>query len=55
MTKYESHGIEYLLREYSKVLILAIFVFTVLSDCNGTRTYKHLVRKRTLSDLAKLT
>ena len=26
-----------------------------LSDCNGTRTHKHLVRKRTLSHFAKLT
>ena len=25
------------------------------SDCNGTRTYNHLVRKRTLNHLAKLT
>ena len=27
----------------------------VLSDCNGTRTHNHLVRKRTLNHLAKLT
>ena len=26
-----------------------------LSDCNGTRTHDHLVRKRTLNHLAKLT
>ena len=26
----------------------------ILSDCNGTRTHNHLVRKRTLNDLAKL-
>ena len=26
-----------------------------LSDCNGTRTHKHLGRKRTLNHLAKLT
>ena len=25
-----------------------------LSDCNGTRTYNHLVRKRALNDLAEL-
>ena len=25
-----------------------------LSDCNGTRTHKHLVRNRTLNHLAKL-
>ena len=25
-----------------------------LSDCNGTRTHNHLVRKRTLNHLAKL-
>ena len=27
---------------------------TTLSDCNGTRTHNHLVRKRTLNHLAKL-
>ena len=27
----------------------------ILSDCNGTRTYNHLARKRTLNHLAKLT
>ena len=26
-----------------------------LSDCHGTRTYKHLVRRRALNHLAKLT
>ena len=26
----------------------------VISDCNGTRTHNHLVRKRTLNHLAKL-
>ena len=26
----------------------------VLSDCNGTRTHNHLIRKRTLNHLAKL-
>ena len=25
-----------------------------ISDCNGTRTHNHLVRKRTLNQLAKL-
>ena len=25
-----------------------------LSDCNGTRTHNHLIRKRTLNHLAKL-
>ena len=28
---------------------------SALSDCNGTRTYNHLVRKRTLNHLAELT
>ena len=27
---------------------------SALSDCNGTRTHNHLVRKRTLNHLAKL-
>ena len=27
---------------------------SMLSDCNGTRTHNHLVRKRTLNHLAKL-
>ena len=31
------------------------FFFFFLSDCNWTRTYKHLVCKRTLNHLAKLT
>ena len=26
----------------------------MLSDCNGTRTYNHLVHKRTLNHLAKI-
>ena len=26
----------------------------LLTDCNGTRTHNHLVRKRTLNHLAKL-
>ena len=29
--------------------------YRVLSDCNWTRTQNHLVRKRTLNHLAKLT
>ena len=28
--------------------------FLILSDCNGTRTHNHLIRKRTLNHLAKL-
>ena len=27
----------------------------IFNDCNGTRTHNHLVRKRTLNHLAKLT
>ena len=34
---------------------MGFFRFCDLCDRNGTRTYKHLVRKRTLNHLAKLT
>ena len=36
-----------------KVVILQIL--QTLSDCNGTRTRKHLVRKRTLGHVQKMT
>ena len=33
---------------------MELFVTLVNSDCSGTRTHNHLVRKRTLNHLAKL-
>ena len=37
------------------IFVLQIDTVSGLSDCNGTRTHYHLVRKQTLNHLAKLT
>ena len=36
-------------------LLVRLETLFIISDCNGTRTHNHLVRKRTLNHLAKLT
>ena len=52
----KSYALENLTEGFHALLTPVIKeLYTVINDCNGTRTHNHLVRKRTLNHLAKLT